>query len=181
MKLKPEIKQFIKDNLHLIDTDDWRTFWGLVENEEGKIFEDMQDIKDLTEFLLDCACDTLKGCKVIPAGYLCCSDRSEIEIPENIIYISFGAFSGMVNLTQVTIPSTVEIVAEEAFHECTNLKEVTILNPNIILSRRTFRACPNLMLIKYNGTKKQFDSCFDDVAPLNEGCLVITTEGPIQL
>ena len=35
MKLKPEIKQFIKDNLHLIDTDDWDTFWGLVKEEEG--------------------------------------------------------------------------------------------------------------------------------------------------
>ena len=181
MKLKPEIKQFIKDNLDLIDADNWKAFWGLVENNSGEIFDDMQDVKDLTEFLFDCGCDTLRNCKVIPTGYLCCSTRSEIKIPENINYISFGAFSGMVNLTQVTIPSAVEIVAEEAFYECTNLKEVTILNPNILLSRGTFRKCPSLMLIKYNGTKKQFDYCFNDIAPLNEGCLVITTEGPIQL
>ena len=77
MKLKPEIKQFIKDNLHLIDTDNWDAFWGLVE-EEGKIFKDMLDVKDLTEFLLDCGCDTLKNSKVIPSGYLCYSDKSEI-------------------------------------------------------------------------------------------------------
>lgn len=181
MKLKPEIKQFIKDNLHLIDMDDWNTFWGLVDNDAGMIFEDMRDVKDLTEFLLACGCDTLRGCKVIPEGYLCCSDRSEIKIPENINRIGFGAFCGMVNLTQVTIPATVEVVQEEAFYECTNLKEVTILNPNIQLSTETFLECSSLTLIKYNGTKKQFDSCFDDVAPLNEGCLVITTEGPIQL
>lgn len=175
------IKQFIKDNLTLVDEDNWEAFWGLVEKDEGNIFEDMRDIKDLTEFLLECACDTLKNCTAIPEGYLCCSDRSEIKIPENINCINFGAFCGMVNLTQVTIPVTVEIIADEAFYECTNLQEVTILNPKIVLSGGTFRDCPNLMLIKYNGTKKQFYSCFDDVAPLNEGCLVITTEGPIQL
>ena len=181
MKLKPEIKQFIKDNLNLIDADDWNTFWGLVKEEEGKIFEDMLDVKDLTEFLLDCGCDTLKNSKIIPSGYLCGSDRSEIKIPENINYIGYGAFSSMVNLKQVTIPSSVERIGDEAFYKCTNLKEVTILNPKIILSFGTFSGCSRLMLLKYNGTIKQFNSCFYEVETLNDGCLVITTEGPIQL
>lgn len=181
MKLKPEIKQFIKDNLHLIDTDDWNTFWGLVDNDQGVIFEDMQDVKDVTEFLLDCGCNPLKSCKTVPEGFLCCSDRSTISIPEGILNISFGAFCGMENLTHVVIPHTVELIGNRAFGECVNLKEVTILNPNVMLSRSVFSKCSKLMLLKYNGTKKQFDSCFNDVAPLNEGCLVITTEGPIQL
>lgn len=30
MKLKPEIKQFIKDNINLIDADDWNAFWDLL-------------------------------------------------------------------------------------------------------------------------------------------------------
>ena len=120
----------------------------------------MLDVKDLTEFLLDCGCDTLKNSKVIPSGYLCCSDKSEIKIPENINYIGYGAFSNMVNLKQVTIPSSVDLIDDEAFYKCTNLKEVTILNPKIILSFGTFSGCSRLMLLKYNGTIKQFNSCF---------------------
>ena len=87
----------------------------------------------------------------------------------------------MDNLKQVTIPSSVDLIDDEAFYKCTNLKEVTILNPEIILSFGTFSGCSRLMLLKYNGTIKQFNSCFYGVESLNDGCLVITTEGPIQL
>ena len=47
-----------------------------------------------------------------------------LTIPESIVYVSIGAFSGCKSLETVILPDTVQTVGDKAFANCTNLKTV---------------------------------------------------------
>ena len=187
MKLKPEIKQFIKDNLHLIDTDDWDAFWGLVE-EEGKIFKDMLDVKDLTEFLLDCGLDLFDGkyrLKEIPDGFLWGTSRTEFFIPEHITSIGAEAFANA-KFTKITIPKNVKTIEYHAFCNCGDLNYVTINTTQLPEKETigTFTNCEEIYQIRFSGTMDQWRAMkptielrIDTVVFCNDGAITYDEYG----
>ena len=178
--MRPQVKKFIKDNLHLIDEDRWNDLWQLVLNDNGDVFNDLQDVKDMSDLLLDSGCNPLSGITYIPEGYLCCSDRATVYIPDGIKTIAHAAFSGMHNLTSVTVPASVETIGNSVFNSCDNLKEVTILNPHVSITRSTFGQCPQLKLINYAGTDAQAREIFTGVY-LYRGCVIKTSESELHV
>lgn len=181
MKLKPEVKQFIRDNIRLIDKNDWKSFWLTADEDlDHVIFEYMHDVCDMTEFLYSCGCNPLSGIDFIPEGFLCGSDRSSFDIPNGITHIHYGAFSSMDRLTSVVLPETVMYVSSNAFEGCTNLTTVTILNPQTQFSKSSFERCDNLSTVVYNGTRDDFSTYQDQYSfKVPYGCKIKFIDGEI--
>lgn len=91
-----------------------------------------------------------KGLKGIEAGtFSSCESLAEIEIPENITYISDRAFSGTA-LTRVDIPNTVTSVGNSAFAYCSKLQEVNIGSNVTYIADGVFSGC-DLRVLTING------------------------------
>ena len=92
-----------------------------------------------------------------PAGK---SERT-YTIPDGIIKIEYGAFSGCTSLTSVTIPNSVTGIGGQAFYSCTNLTSMIIIGNLTNIGAEAFYYCSNLKSICYEGREQpEFDSPF---------------------
>lgn len=92
-------------------------------------------------------CDSLNevtlgsGLKGIERGVFSnCSNLKQIEIPDNITYISDEAFMDA-GLTSVEIPDSVTSIGEEAFYGCGSLKKAVIGNNLAYVAYSAFYSC----------------------------------------
>ncbi len=81
--------------------------------------------------------------KQYPAG------RSETTytIPDGVIYISHGAFSGCKNLSDINIPDSVTSIGDYAFYECTSLSSIEIPDSVTSIRYNAFSGCTSLSSI----------------------------------
>ncbi len=96
----------------------------------------------------------IQGCKttVIPndvvtiggGAFSGMSNLIKIDIPNNVRYILNGAFYGCKGLENISIGSGVELIGNGAFGECDGLKYVIIPNKVNTIDPRAFYACNNL-------------------------------------
>ncbi len=92
---------------------------------------------------------------------------TEIEIPNGITNINYGAFYGCSNLTHVTIPESVINLNEFAFYGCSNLTNVTIPDSVITVGDHTFDSCTNLASVTIgNGVTTIGTSAFENCVNL---------------
>ena len=159
--MKRKIKEFIKSNINLIDTENYDEFWRKVYADLG--FIDYFDISTLVEFLYACGANPLANITVIPGGFMYHSERTEFTIPQHIRVIENNSFSRMQNLEHITLPPSVEVIHAEAFEGCSNLKTIEICNPKIQIRTTAFWSCPKIQTIKYYGTKEDWDKHLNEV------------------
>ena len=171
------LKDFIKENIDLIDQNKWDAFYKLVDQDYSILFDndDPAAVCELTEFLLDCGCqlDTLT---YIPELFMCRTKRESFNIPENVRTIDWCAFEGS-QLTHVTIPARCERVRTWAFAECHELTSVTIQNINVHIAPGAFENDMKLMKITFAGTMAQWKEKIHMIVP--EGCLIQCSDGSI--
>lgn len=72
------------------------------------------------------------------------ADLKKIDIPNNVRYILNGAFYACVGLEYINIGSGVELIGNGAFGECDGLKYVIIPNKVNTIDPRAFYGCNNL-------------------------------------
>jgi hypothetical protein len=177
------VKEFVRERLHLIDTDQWEKFYDEVVNNDD--FQLLYMIGELTEFLYSCGCDPLAHMTTIPVGYLAGSNRSEFIIPEHIKCIEMGAFRGVKNLKKITIPKNCNQISTNAFFYCSSLEEVNIQCTNQFFGDEVFSACSKLYDINYAGTKAEWlENPIHDVEFVincSDGRLVVDAEGKVHL
>lgn len=170
-KMNNELKNFIEDNIDLIDGDDFTELYNRcrIEN-RGK----------LTDILYECGIDPLQHLTEIPALFAYKANITDITIPNNVtnigVYafqrcseltsITFGAdsqltsisssaFSGCSRLTSITLPNIVTIIGESVFSSCSSLTSITIPLSVTRIGDDAFKNCGNLQ-ITYLGTKQQW-------------------------
>ena len=176
-------KEFIREHLDLIDTNEWDKFYDIVSLNEN--FQLLYQIGEVTTFLYDCGCNPLAYLTNIPTRFLAGSSIEEIVIPEGIKSIGMGAFRGAQNLRKVTIPKSCNQISTNAFFYCSNLEEVTINATNQFFGDNVFDDCSKLYEIHYPGTKAQrlenplYD--VDLVIKCKDGRLVVDAEGKVHL
>lgn len=183
MKLKPEIKKFVKDRLKLIDDGKWNEFYTEVEDNisVGDTFWMDTDIGALTQFLMSCGCDPLLSMKRVPRAYLYGSNLPSITIPTGIWSIRCSAFAEMNNLTSVHIPQHVELLNMHCFENCFNLKYIKIDNPEISIHKSCFDGCESLSNIDFAGTVLEWREkdliLYRAVVTCNDGAVVYDEQG----
>ena len=79
------------------------------------------------------------------AGYK--REITSIIIPDSIISIGDGVFSGCSNLTDITIPNSVTSIGDGAFKDCIRLTSITIPDGVTSISDYTFLRCTSLTSI----------------------------------
>ena len=76
-----------------------------------------------------------------------------MNLPDTLLGISEGAFSGCTSLKSVTIPESVIMIQEGAFEKCQKLSSVTILNPEcqIAEGKNTFTSQGDFFIGVFHG------------------------------
>lgn len=181
--MKPELKEFIREHLDLIDNNEWDKFYDIVSLNEN--FKFLYRIGEVTTFLYDCGCNPLAYLTNIPTGFLAGSSVEEIVIPEGIKSVGMGAFGGAQNLRKINLPKSCNQISTYAFYFCPSLEEVTINATNQIFGDEVFGRCAKLYNINYAGTKLQWlkhpipDS--ELVIECTDGRIVVDEKGKVQL
>lgn len=134
--MEKEAIDFIKDNLNLIDINDF-----------GKLYLNipLKYRGDVTSLLLEADIDPLKYVDRIPRYYLYNQKGiKSIKIPNSIKFIEGSAFSGCQDLKSINIPDSVMLIGNYAFHTCNSLSSVNIGNGVVKISDHAFYDCNSL-------------------------------------
>lgn len=75
------------------------------------------------------------------------SSLVSVVIPEGVVNILTGAFTGIKGLKSVSIPEGVELIGEKAFDACAGLTSMTIPNSVWTIGRKAFADCSKLNTI----------------------------------
>jgi len=81
-----------------------------------------------------------------------------VTLPDSVIRIENGAFSGCTSLTSVTIPDSVTSIEGYAFSGCTSLTGVTIPDSVTSIGGYAFSSCTSLTAINVNFGNENFTS-----------------------
>lgn len=89
------------------------------------------------------------------------SEVSDLVIPDDVEFISDGAFSGCRILTSVTIPSNVNSIGASAFAHCDGLSTIIIPNSVNSIGAYAFEDCGNLTSVTIgNAVKTIYSQAF---------------------
>lgn len=122
MKMKKSLKNFIEENIELIENGEFEVIYSDLDADFRYTL-----IGDFTEALVKAGIDPAKYMKEIPPHYLGGTSLRSYTIPNNITAIGEYAFSGYNGLTGVVIPSTVTSIGAYAFRYCSELESITYL------------------------------------------------------
>lgn len=122
MKIKRSLKNFIEENIELIENGEFEVIYSDLDADFRYTF-----IGDFTEALIKAGIDPAKYMKEIPPHYLGGTSLRSYMIPNNITAIGEYAFSGYNGLTEVVIPSTVTSIGAYTFRYCHELRSITYL------------------------------------------------------
>ena len=174
-----EIKDFIRDNIQLIDENRWDDFYWLVSHDHTT-FSHIWMVGQLTEFLISCDCtfDTLTH---IPEGFLFNSHLSDVEVPSNVLTIGYSAFAES-DITTIKLPKNCCSIQDRAFAHCKLLRCIQIDAKAVNISIDAFYDCDSLRNIIFNGTMKQWlvgcnSLLFDCVVDCVDGTVIYDEDG----
>lgn len=114
--VKESIKNFIKQTTHLIESNDWLTFY-----EEANDYLSSVTISEITEMLLKAGVNPLIIIDTVPSGFLFKSHIEKFKLPSNIKIIGESAFEQCKELTTVTFNEGLESIKAYAFEKCGSL------------------------------------------------------------
>ena len=106
-----------------------------------------------------------EGAESIGAHAFCgCNNLKSVTIPDSVLIIEWGAFSGCDSLVTLEIPKSVKKIGKAAFSECKNLTGITLSEGMINIEDEAFSECKKLTNINLpssieNIGKKAFYDC----------------------
>ena len=111
-KLTFEIKEFIEDNIDLIEDRAWDQIY---DNAQFNL--DSESTGGFTLAMLSIGEDPLEYLDYIPDYYLSDTSISTFNIPTNMRHLMSGCFSYCHNMKYITIPDNVEVIGDYAFYD----------------------------------------------------------------
>ena len=146
IELTPEVKEFIEDNIDLIENNCWDQIY-----DNATFTLDSESTGVLTTILLHQGIDPieLQGLDYIPDYYLSDAPISSFRIPRAIHSLGEGCFS-YTGLTSITIPENVKVLRDYVFYECAVLTKVTFEGScnGVDIGSRVFHGCPDELVIR---------------------------------
>ena len=165
MEISTDLKNFINDNLNLIDKntpDSWRSIY--------QKFEDEYDEKlagQLSAVLLASGINPPLIIGEVPRRFLQYQNQiNEYKIPDSCTYIGMSAFEDTA-ITQIDIPSTVTGIDYLAFGG-TKLKKIKLPSSVKTLENAVFHSCKDLEEVDLGNLVYLGDECFVDCIHLTK-------------
>ena len=85
-------------------------------------------------------------------AFACCTNLSEIKLPETLVYIYPGCFQDCFGLTEITIPDSIGELQSGLFENCQNLAKVEYSDDVVLFGNELFKDCVSLKEIKVPDT-----------------------------
>lgn len=143
--MNDEIKNFIEENINLIQQNQWETIYERYRTTLG-----LSTLADFTQVLFDCGIDPLLYLKIIPRYYF---DNGSIEyliIPKNVEKISMKSFYRCKNLKTLTIlGDDLKVIEEQAFQMCEQLEQVNLSDSIEAIAGGAFINCKSLTSFRF--------------------------------
>jgi hypothetical protein len=139
------IKQFIEENIDLIEDDRWEEVY---KKYRSKIRLD----GNFTLTLLEAGIDPLDYLNYIPERYLESTNIKKFAIPDSVTSIGDQAFYNCSSLTSINIPDSVTSIGEMAFAVCSSLTSITIPDSVTRIGNYAFYGCSSLTSITIGGS-----------------------------
>lgn len=119
--------------------------------------------------LIEASDPGIKSCTIHPdakliagSAFNCCSDLTEIVIPDGVKSIGPGAFFSCTGLKRITIPDSITGIENETFWYCVGLTNITIPGSVTRIGVDAFSDCKGLTSIYYKGTQEQWNQVSKD-------------------
>ncbi len=87
-----------------------------------------------------------------------CSNLKEAFLPDGLCWIDSGVFEFCRNLEKLVVPTNINFIGDHAFFCCENLTNINIPKSVKFLYRSAFGQCEKLNLIRYEGSKEEWNS-----------------------
>ena len=84
---------------------------------------------------------------IAPNAFSGCWPLDEVSLPEGLVTIGDGAFSGS-GVKEITLPSSVTTIGKSAFSFCSKLQKIVIPNKVSVLADGTFEGCHGLTSVE---------------------------------
>ena len=132
-----EVKEFIEDNIDLIEENRWDEVY---DNAAFNLDSDSTGI--FTKAMLDIGLNpiTEQGLDWIPDYYLSGTSITKFTIPNTIHSVGEGCFSYS-SLEKITIPESVKTLRDYVFYGCGQLKEIIFLGDITDIGSRVIYGC----------------------------------------
>ena len=114
----------------------------------GNTFEDCSSLESITVDKDNPFYHSKDNCIIETDGSRLVSGCKNSKIPDYVIDLLGGAFSGCSSLESIVIPNGVISIGRYAFSGCTNLKNITIPESVILIDEGAFFSCESLESIK---------------------------------
>lgn len=144
------LKNFIEQNIDLIESNDFAKCYKLLEGSPDKLLA-----AEFTKVMLDIDINPLTYLDYVPTNFARGSKVESITIPSNIEYISTLAFFLSKKLKHVVVSEGVREIGSSAFEKCGSGCHVILPSTIVHISEFAFSKIGD-MTLEYNGTKKQF-------------------------
>ena len=165
MEINTDLKNFINDNLDLINKntpDSWRSIYQKFEDEYD---EDLAG--QLSAVLLASGINPPLVIGEVPRRFLQYQNQiTEYKIPDNCTYIGMSAFEDT-SITEINIPSTITGIDYLAFGG-TKLKKVKLPSSVKTLENAVFHSCKDLEEVDLGNLVYLGDECFVDCIHLTK-------------
>lgn len=114
--IEESIKNFIKQNMHLIESDDWLAFYAEADDYLSSV-----SISKISEMLLKAGVNPLITIDTVPSGFLFTSHIEKFKLPSNIKIIGESAFEQCKQLTDIAFNNGLAFIRSYAFERCESL------------------------------------------------------------
>ena len=195
--MNEEVKQFIEENIELIEENTYHAWQEIYSNLEEYDGEDLPG--EFGRCMLDAGINPCEVLGYVPRRFLQFQkDVTNFEIPDNCTYIGMGAFEDTSieyieiplsvieidhfafagsKLKEIVLPDSVNAVRNGAFHSCQQLEKVD-LGSTDILGDDVFEDCINLREVILPGNLRYLPSdVFNNCTRLKEIVWLGTVEG----
>lgn len=132
-------------DVDLMNDDIENIYKKMDDSDPDNLFYYNDGISLITKLLYSIDIDPLDYLDKIPSDFLnYCDSLVNFVIPDNVMSIGDGAFSGCIGLTSIVIPDSVKSIGDYAFKRCTGLTRIIIPGSILSINQGVFDHCEDL-------------------------------------
>lgn len=168
-ELTYEVKEFIEDNIDLIEDRAWDQIY-----DNAKFNLDSESTGGFTNAMLSIGIDPVKDSNLdyIPEYYLTDQSIDTYSIEDSVQSIEEGAFAYS-KIKKIVIPESVTSIGSYAFYDCLKLEEVTILSKKLMVTgSHVFSHFPETLKFRCYENTPVASWLINEIGLLDEDCIL---------